>query len=122
MAMQLGDSRMDLEWIWIAIALALYGVPFAIGFCVSSLRRAMLLAIASFGGLYASIWSALGPLFLPLAAQLFTRYEMSGIFVLSIVLGALQAALVAASGFALRRLSGWVISRFAHAHTAHRAA
>jgi hypothetical protein len=70
MAMQLGDSRMDLEWIWIAIALALYGVPFAIGFCVSSLRRAMLLAIASFGGLYASIWSALGPLFLPLAAQL----------------------------------------------------
>lgn len=112
---------MDLGWIWIAIALALYGVPFAVGFCVSSLRRAMLLAIASFAGLYASIWSALGPLF-PLAAQLFTRHEMSGIFVLSFLLGALQAALVAASGFALRRLSSWVISRFAHAHTAHRAA
>jgi len=60
---------MDIKWIWIAIALALYGVPFAVGFCASSFRKAMPLAIASSGGLHASIWSGLGPLFLPLAAQ-----------------------------------------------------
>jgi hypothetical protein len=113
---------MDINWIWIAIAVTLYGVPLAVGFCVSNLRTAMLLAMASFGGLYASIWSALGPLFLPLAAQLFTRYEMSAILVLSFLLGTLQAALVAATGFAFRRLFGWAIRRFAHACAAHGAA
>ena len=70
---------MDIgNWIWIGTVLTFCGVPFVVGFCVSSLRKATLLAIASFAGVYASIWSTFGPLFLPLAAQLFTRYEMSG--------------------------------------------
>jgi hypothetical protein len=49
---------MDLyEWISLLLVGALFGVPFAVGLCVSSVRRAMLLAMASFAGLYASIWS-----------------------------------------------------------------
>jgi hypothetical protein len=114
---------MDIgNWIWIGTVLTFCGVPFVVGFCVSSLRKATLLAIASFAGVYASIWSTFGPLFLPLAAQLFTRYEMSGILLLSFLLGALQAGLIAASGFALRRLFGWATKRFAHAYTPRGAA
>ena len=57
---------MDLyEWIWTGIVLSLFGVPFAIGLCVANPRTAILLALASFCGLYAIIWSALGPLFVP---------------------------------------------------------
>ena len=90
---------MDLyEWIWIGIVLSFYGVPFAIGLCVANPRTAILLAIASFCGLYATIWSALGPLFVPLVGALITRYELSGILVLSFLAGALQAVLVAAAG------------------------
>jgi hypothetical protein len=62
--------------IFIAILIAYYGVPFVIGLCVPSWPKAILLAIASFAGLYVSIWSALGPLFLPLAVQLVARFEL----------------------------------------------
>jgi hypothetical protein len=65
------------DWIGIALCLAIYGVPFGVGLIVSRWPQAMLLAIASFAGLYLSIWSTLGPLFLPLAAQLITRFELS---------------------------------------------
>ena len=99
---------------WIAMTLAFYGVPFVVGLSVSSLRKAVLLAIASFAGLYASIWSTLGPLFLPLAVQLVSRYELSAILLLSFVLGSLQATLLAAAGFGLKRLVGWIINRFSH--------
>ena len=102
------------EWIWIALTLAFYGVPFVVGLSVSSLRKAILLAIASFAGLYASIWSTLGPLFLPLAAQLVTRYELSAILLLSFLLGALQATLIAAARFGFKRMVGRIINRFSH--------
>jgi hypothetical protein len=105
---------MDLyAWISLMLVGAFYGVPFAVGLCVSSLRRAMLLAMASFAGLYASIWSTLGPLFLPLAAQLVTRYELSAILLLSFLLGAVQATALAVAGFAFKRLVGWSIKRLA---------
>lgn len=113
---------MDLyEWIWIGIVLSFYGVPFAIGLCVANPRTAILLAIASFCGLYASIWSALGPLFVPLVGALITRYEFSGILILSFLAGALQAVLVAAAGLALRRLLFWLRMRLSDASASHRA-
>ena len=86
-------------------------VPFAIGLCVVNPRTAIFLAIASFCGLYATIWSALGPLFVPLAGALMTRYELSGILVLSFLAGALQAVLAAAAGLALRQLLFWLRMR-----------
>lgn len=101
------------DWIWIAVVGAFYGVPFAVGLCVSSWRKAALLAIASFAGLFLSIWSALGPLFLPLAVQLVTRYELSGILILSFLYGAVQAALVATLGFASKKIIAWTWRRYA---------
>ena len=113
---------MDLyEWIWIGIVLSFYGVPFAIGLCVANPRTAILLAIASFCGLYATIWSALGPLFVPLVGALITRYELSGILVLSLLAGALQAVLVAAVGLALRQLLFWLRMRLSAVSTSRRA-
>jgi hypothetical protein len=50
------------EWIGIALCLAVYGVPFGVGLFVSSWTKAILLAFASFAGLFLSIWSTLGPL------------------------------------------------------------
>jgi hypothetical protein len=92
------------EWIGIALCLAVYGVPFGVGLFVSSWPKATLLAFASFAGLYLSIWSMLGPLFLPLAAQLVTRVELSALLILTFVAGALQAAAVASLGFGVRKL------------------
>ena len=99
------------EWITIAICLAVYGVPFGVGSFVSSWPKAMLLAIASFAGIYLSIWSMLGPLFLPLAAQLVTHFELSAILFLSFVAGALQAAVVASLGVGARKLLLWAMHR-----------
>ncbi len=113
---------MDLyEWIWIGIAFSFYGLPFAIGLCVANPRTAILLALASFCGLYASVWSALGPLFVPLVGALITRYELSGILVLSFLAGALQAVLVAGVGLALRQLLFWLRMRLSDASAPHRA-
>ena len=99
------------DWVSIAITLLIYGMPFGIGLCVSSWRRAILLAAASFTGLYLTIWSMLGPLFLPLAVQLVSRFELAGILVLSFIGGTVQACLIASSGFAIKRLSIWLVSR-----------
>ena len=95
--------------IWIIMLIAYYGVPFSIGLSVSSCRKAILLAIASFVGLYLSIWSTLGPLFLPLAIQLVTHFELSGILIVSFAAGAAQAALIASAGFASKSLFVWVL-------------
>lgn len=99
------------DWISIAIALLFYGIPFGIGVCVSSWRRTILLAVASFAGLYLTIWSMLGPLFLPLAVQLVSRFELAGILVLSFIGGSIQACLIASAGFAIKRLCIWLASR-----------
>jgi hypothetical protein len=113
---------MDLyEWIWIGIVLSLFGVPFAIGLCVANPRTAILLAIASFCGLYVTIWSALGPLFVPLVGALITHYELSGILILSFLAGALQVVLMAAAGLALRRLLFWLRMRLSDASACQRA-
>jgi hypothetical protein len=113
---------MDLyEWIWIGIVLSVFGVPFAIGLCAANPRTAILLASASFCGLYATIWSALGPLFEPLVGALITRHELSGILILSFLAGALQAVLAAAAGLALRRLLFWLRVRLSDASASQRA-
>jgi hypothetical protein len=101
------------EWIGIEICLAVYGVPFGVGLFVSRWPKAMLLAVASFAGLYFSIWSTLGPLFLPLAAQLVSRFELSAFLLLSFLAGALQAAVVASAGFGVKKLVLWVTHRTA---------
>lgn len=98
--------------IWIVMLVAYCCVPFIIGLCVSSWRKAILLAIASFVGLYVSIWSTLGPLFLPLAVELVTRFELSGILVVSFAAGAAQAALIAIAGFASKGFFMWVLQIF----------
>lgn len=92
------------DWIGIAICLAVYGVPFGVGLFVSGWTKATLLAVASFAGLYFTIWSTLGPLFLPLAAQLVSRFELSAFLLLSVLAGALQAAVVASAGFGVKKL------------------
>jgi hypothetical protein len=92
------------EWIDIAICLAVYGVPFGVGLFVSRWRKAILLAFASFIGLYLSIWSTFGPLFLPLAALLVTRFELFALLLLSFIAGALQAVGVASAGFGVKKL------------------
>lgn len=58
-----------------------------------------MLAVASWSGLFVSVWSALGPLFLPLVGMLINRYELSTVLTLCFLVGALQAALIAAAGF-----------------------
>jgi hypothetical protein len=58
--------------VWVVVGMmlaAVYVVPIAIGLCISSLRTAVMLAVASFGGLYATVWSALRPLLAPLASM-----------------------------------------------------
>jgi hypothetical protein len=109
------------EWAGIAIYLAIDGVPFGAGVFVSSWPKAMLLALASFAALYASIWAALGPLFLPFAEQLITYFELSALLFLSFVTGALQVVVAASAGFAVKKLSQWGTQRLAD-HSASRAA
>jgi hypothetical protein len=99
------------EWIGIALCLAVYGVPFGVGLFVSSWTKAILLAFASFAGLFLSIWSTLGPLFLPLAAQLVTRFEWSALLMLSFAAGTLQAMVVASLGFGAKKLLLWAVHR-----------
>jgi hypothetical protein len=99
------------EWLWFALLLAVYAVPFAVGLASSSWSKAVLLVIASFSGLYLSIWSALGPLFLPLADQLMTRFELSGILIVSFAAGSLQAVMLATLGFGARRLARRLLRR-----------
>ena len=99
------------DWIPIAIAFLIYGIPIGIGLCVSSWRRAILLAVASFTGLYLTIWSMLGPLFLPLAVQLVSRFELAGILALSFIGGTVQACLIASSSFAIKGFCIWLVSR-----------
>lgn len=99
------------EWIDIAVWLAIYGVPFGVGVLVPRWPQAMLLAVASFAGLFLSIWSMLGPLFLPLAAQLVTSFELSALLLLSFVAGALQAAAVASVGFGVKKIWLWARRR-----------
>lgn len=114
---------MDLyEWIWISSVFCFYAVPLAIGLCVVNPRTAIFLAIASFCGLYATIWSALGPLFLPLAGALMTRYELSEVLILSFLSGALQAVFAAAAGLALRQLLFWLRMRQFNEFASRRAA
>jgi hypothetical protein len=114
---------MDLyQWIWIGILVSFYGVPLATGLCVTNPRTVILLAIASFCGLYASIWSLLGPLFVPLVGALITRYEMSAILTLSFLAGVIQAVLVALAGMACRQLLSWLRMRVSDAPASHSAA
>jgi cation transport ATPase len=101
------------EWTGIAIYVAIYGIPFGAGVCVSSWPKAMLLALASFTALYVSIWSVLGPLFLPFVEQLITYFELSALLFLSFVTGALQVAVAASAGFAIKKLSQWGTQRLA---------
>jgi hypothetical protein len=96
---------MDIyEWIPIGIVLASYGLPLAIGLCVANPWTAIALAAGSFCGLYAFVWSTLGPLFLPWAATLIDRYELSALLIVSFIGGALRAAVLAAIGYGRRRL------------------
>ena len=92
------------DWLWFILLFAVYAVPFAIGLAVSTWGKAVFLAGASFAGFYLSIWSALGPLFLPFADRLVTRFELVGMVVASFGAGILQAAVMATAGFATRRL------------------
>jgi hypothetical protein len=103
---------MDIyEWIAITVFAAIYGVPFGVGLCVASWTRAALLALASFTGIYLSVWSTLGPLFLPLAAELVTRFELTAFLTLSFIAGGVQAVLMATLGFATKKLLAWSVQR-----------
>jgi hypothetical protein len=82
---------------------AVYVLPVAVGLLVSSLRTAVTLAVASFCGLYATVWSALRPLLAPLASVA-TQTELFTALSLSLLAGSLQAALLATMGHGLRRL------------------
>ena len=103
---------MDIyEWIGIAICIAVYGVPFGVGLIVSSWSKAVLLACASFAGLYLSVWTIFGPLLLPLALELVTRLELSAFLALIFGAGCLQAAVVASWGFGTKKLFLWGLHR-----------
>jgi hypothetical protein len=107
---------MDLfEWVWIGVVLCFYAEPFAIGLYVANPRTAILLAIASFCGLFATVWSAFGPLFVLLVGVVMTRYELSRILILSFLAGARQALLAAAAGLAFRQLPSWLRMRLSAA-------
>lgn len=82
---------------------AVYVLPIAIGLFASKLRTAVMLATASFCGLYASVWSALEPLLAPLASAI-PQFELLTVVVLTLLAGTLQAALLAALGFGAKRL------------------
>jgi hypothetical protein len=91
-------------WVVVGIMLAaVYVLPIAVGLFVSSLRTAVILAVASFCGLYATVWSALRPL-LALLASVATQSELFTVLILSLLAGSLQAALLATVGHGLRHL------------------
>jgi hypothetical protein len=92
--------------VWIVVGMmvaAVYVLPIAVGLFVSSLRTAVMLAVASFCGLYATVWSALRPLFTPLASVA-TQTDLFTALILSLLAGSLQAALLATVGHGLRHL------------------
>ncbi len=91
----------------IGMGLALCALPFAIGFSQARLRTALVLAMASYCGLYLSAWSALGALFLPLAGLLITQFELATVLVLSFLAGLLQVVLIAALGFGATAADRW---------------
>jgi hypothetical protein len=62
-----------------------------------------MLAVASFCGLYVSVWSALRPLLAPLVSVA-PQFEVFTVLILSLLAGSLQAALLATVGYGLRRL------------------
>ena len=109
---------MDIyEWILIGIALATYGLPFTIGVCAANLRIAVVLAVASFCGMYAFVWPTLGPLFLPWASILIHQYELTALLILSFAGGALRAAVIAAVGYGLKKLFVTLKQRLARLST-----
>ena len=92
--------------VWVVVGMmfaAVYVLPIAVGLFVSRLRTAVMLAVASFCGLYATVWSALRPLSAPLASVA-TQTELFTALSLSLLAGSLQAALLATVGRGLRRL------------------
>jgi hypothetical protein len=99
------DTPMGM-YVWVVVGImlaAVYVLPVAVGLFVSRLRTAVMLAVASFCGLFASVWSALGPLLAPLASVA-TQTELFTALSLSLLAGSLQAALLATMGHGLRRL------------------
>ena len=90
-------------WVLVGMLAAVYVLPIAVGLFVSSLRTAVMLAVASFCGLYATVWSVLRPLLAPLAS-IATQPELFKVLILSLLAGSLQAALLATVGHGLRRL------------------
>lgn len=92
------------SWTLVGVMLvAVYVLPIAIGLFVSKLRTAVMLATASFCGLFASVWSALRPLLAPLASVI-SEFELLTVVTLTLLAGTLQAALLAGLGFGLKRL------------------
>jgi hypothetical protein len=92
--------------VWVVVGMmlaAVYVLPIAVGLYVSRLRTAVMLAVASFCGLYATVWSALRPLLAPLAS-IATPTELFTVLILSLLAGSLQAALLATVGHGLRHL------------------
>lgn len=91
-------------WVVVGMMLAVsYVPPIAVGLFVLSLRTAVMLAVASFCGLYATVWSALRPLLAPLGSVA-TQTELFTVLILSLLAGSLQAALLATVGHGLRHL------------------
>jgi hypothetical protein len=82
-----------------------------VGLFVSRRPKAILLAFASFVGLCVSIWSTFGPLFLPIAAQLVTRFELLARLLLSFIAGAVQAVAVVSAGFGVKELMRRALAR-----------
>jgi hypothetical protein len=103
------ESRRDTPMrmhVWVVVGMmlaAVYVLPIAVGLYVSRLRTAVMLAVASFCGLYATVWSALRPLLAPLAS-IATPTELFTVLILSLLAGSLQAALLATVGHGLRHL------------------
>jgi hypothetical protein len=92
--------------VWVVVGMmvaAVYVLPIAVGLFVSSLRTAVMLAVASFCGLYATVWSAFRPLLAPLASVA-PQSELFTVLILGLLAGSLQAALLATMGHGLRHL------------------
>ena len=96
------DTPMHMH-VWVVVGMMLAAVYVLPGLFVSRLRTAVMLAVASFCGLYASVWSALGPLLAPLASVA-PQSELFTVLILSLLAGSLQAALLATVGHGLRHL------------------
>jgi hypothetical protein len=106
---------MDLQLLtWIGLGLALYALPLVVGASQSRLSTAIMLALAAYGGLCASLWSALGVLFLPALGLFVPQPEIAAVLVLAFLAGALQAALLAALGFGLKTWIVRLIARRRH--------